>query len=141
MKGKNRKRKSGWAHTKRYPHGGHPANYKRNGDDLVEYITFTHSPEVELYKDRKVQTVPLKDNISVSEREENRRRGLKAGENRSYAYPKVFVGKRSALGKEVDGFNPTVFDKLRIEKMFKYFDREQVSETGGMQKYKKKKMT
>ncbi len=80
----------------------------------------------------------MKDNISASEREENRRRGLKAGENRSYAYPKVFVGKRSALGKEVDSFNPTAFDKLRIEKMFKHFEREQVPETGGKRKYKKK---
>lgn len=138
MKNKNRKRKSGWARTKRYPHGGHPANYKRRGDDIVEYITFTHSPEVELNKKKNVQTVPLKDNISASEREENRRRGLKAGENRSYAYPKVFVGKRSALGKEVDSFNPTAFDKLRIEKMFKHFEREQVPETGGKRKYKKK---
>lgn len=131
----NRKRSTGWARTKDYPHKKHPANYKRTGKDDIEYITFTHSDEVDL-GDKKVRTIPLSDNISPAEREKNKRENKKYGENRSYAYPKVFVGKRSALGKETDEFSPVDFDKKRIDKMFEVFPRENVPETGGKTKYR-----
>ena len=114
----NRKRSAGWAHTKRYPHAAHPATYRRKGagNDDIEYITFTHSAEVDL-GDKKVRTVPMLDNISPAERRKNKEQGRKFGENRSYAYPKVFVGKRSALHRETDEFEPVEFDKKRIGKI------------------------
>lgn len=137
----NHKRNSGWAFTKWFPHGNHPAHYqkKKTGGDDVEYITFTHSPEVQLKGGKSERTVPMLDNVSKKEREENKRKGLKTGENRSYAYPKVYEGKRSALGAESKEFDPVPFDKERIGKMYEVFPRESVPKTGGKTKYKKKK--
>ena len=137
----NRRRKSsGWAHTKVFPHAKHPARYRRKGagSDDIEYITFTHSDVVDL-GDKQVRTVPMLDNISPEERRKNKAEGKAFGENRSYAYPKVFVGKRSALHKETDKFDPVDFDKQRIETMFEIFPREDVPVTGGKSKYKKEK--
>ena len=137
----NRKRKSsGWAHTKIYPHKSHPATYRRKNSksDDIEYITFTHSPEVDL-GNKKVRTVPLLDNISPDERRRNKAQGKKFGENRTYAYPKVFVGKRSALHEETDKYEPVDFDKKRIGKMFEVFPRENIPVTGGKGKYRQKK--
>ncbi len=137
----NRKRNSGWAQTKWFPHGRHPAHYKRKGtgSDDIEYIAFTHSPEVDMPNGQKVRTVPMLDNVSKKEREENKCKGLKAGENRSYAYPKVYEGKRSALGAESDKFAPVPFDNERIGKMYEVFPREQVPKTGGITKYRQRK--
>ena len=136
-----RKRKSsGWAHTKVYPHASHPAAYRRTNlkTDDIEYITFTHSSEVDL-GNKKVLTVPLLDNISPKERKQNKSQGKKFGENRSYAYPKVFVGKRSALHKETNEFNPVDYDKNLISIIFDVFPRENVPVTGGKGKHRKKK--
>ena len=137
----NRKRKfSGWAHTKSYPHKSHPATYRRKNSksDDIEYITFTHSPEVDL-GNKKVRTVPLLDNISPDERRRNKAQVKKFGENRTYAYPKVFVGKRSALHEETYKYEPVVFDKKRIGKMFEVFPRENIPVTGGKGKNRQKK--
>lgn len=139
MPKKNRGRKSGWARTKDFPHKKHPATYYRKNpsDDSVEYITFTHSEEVDFGDKGKVRTVPLLDNISPAERAKNKQEGKKFGENRSYAYPVVFVGQRSGLGKETDEFEPVDFDKKRIGKMFLVFPRQNVPFTGGKSKNKK----
>lgn len=139
-KKKNRKRSTGWAKTKSYPHERHPAIYHRTkpGSDDIEYITFTHSKKVDL-GNKKVRTVPLLDNISPDERRKNKEQGLKFGENRSYAYPKVFVGTRSALHRETKEFDPVDFDKKRISKMFKVFPKEHVPVTGGKSKNRKRK--
>lgn len=135
----NRKRKTGWAKTKSYPHERHPATYRHNGtnSDDIEYITFTHSDEVDFGK-KKIRTVPLLDNVSPAERRKNKELGKKPGENRSYAYPKVFVSKRSALHAETDEFEPVEFDKKRIGKMFEVFPRENVPVTGGKSKYRQR---
>lgn len=139
VKKNNRRRKAGgWAKTKKYPHKRHPANYVRKVGDKIEYITFTHSPEVHLSNGAVAQTVPMSDSVSKKEREENIRKGLKRGENRSYAYPVVFEGKRSALDKEIENeFEPTPFDRARIETMFKIFPRVNVVSTGGAGKYRR----
>ena len=54
----NRKRTTGWAKTKSYPHERHPATYRRKGvgSDDIEYITFTHSAEVD-FDNKKVKTI------------------------------------------------------------------------------------
>ncbi len=135
---KNRKRLSGWAKTKKYPHERHPANYVRTVGDKIEYITFTHSPEVHLSNGAVVQTVPMSDNVSKIERAKAKREGKTRFETRSYAYPVVFEGKRSALHSEiVNEFEPTPFDKARIETMFKIFPRVNVVSTGGAGKYRR----
>ena len=140
-KNNRNRRNTGWARTKEYPHKKHPATYRRKstGSDDIEYITFTHSPEVDFGEKGKVRTVPMLDNVSPAERTKNKAEGKKFGENCSYAYPKVFVGKRSALQKESDEFDPIDFDKQRIGKMFETFPRENVPTTGGKAKYKHKK--
>ena len=137
----NRSRKNtGWAKTKSYPHERHPAAYRRknNTNDDIEYITFTHSSEVDFGEKGKVRTIPLLDNISPAERQKNKAQGKRIEENRSYAYPKVFVGKRSALHKETEEFEPVEFDKKRIGKMFEVFPRENVPVTGGKGRYRQK---
>ena len=141
MSNNNRRRKTGgWAKTKKYPHERHPANYVRKVGDKIEYITFTHSPEIQLSNGAVIQTVPMSDNVSKIEREKAKREGKTRFETRSYAYPVVFEGKRSALGSEVVGeFEPTPFDKARIETMFKIFPRVPVTVTGGKGQYKKHK--
>ncbi len=138
-KKKNRKRSTGWAKTKSYPHERHPATYRRKNGDEIEYLTFTHSNEVDFGEKGKVRTVPLMDNISPAERKKNKAQGIKRGQNRSYAYPKVFVGNRSALGAETDEFDPIDFDKRRIGKMFETFPHESVPTTGGKGQYRKMK--
>lgn len=138
-KKKNRRRSTGWAWTKIYPHEDHPATYRRKNGDEIEYLTFTHSGKVDLGKKGVIQTVPLLDNVSPSERKKNKAEGKKQGENRSYAYPKVYDGKRSALGAETDEFDPVDFDKKRIGKMFEVFPHESVPLTGGKGQYRKKK--
>lgn len=132
MANNNHRRKTGgWAKTKKIPHERHPANYVRKVGDKIEYLTFTHASEVKLSNGVIIQTVPMADNVSVKEREENKRKGLKRGENRSYAYPVVFVGNRSALHTEIVGeFDPVPFDKARINTMFKIFPRVNVKFTG-----------
>lgn len=138
MAKRNRKRSTGWAHTKKYPHRSHPANYVRNVGDKIEYITFTHSPEVHLSNGAIVRTVPMADNVSRIEREKAKREGKTRFETRSYAYPVVFEGKRSALDKEIENeFEPTPFDKARIETMFKILPRVNVVSTGGAGKFRR----
>ena len=58
----------GWAKTKFFPHKRHPARYKRVGKDEVEYLTFTHSPKVDLGEGKEVDTIPLTSNVSEEER-------------------------------------------------------------------------
>lgn len=136
----NRKRRAGWAHTKKYPHENHPANYVRKVGDKIEYITFTHSPEIQLSNGAIIQTVPMADNVSKAEREKAKREGKTRFETRSYAYPVVFVGQRSALDKEIVGeFEPTLFDKARIGMLFTALPRVNVVVTGGKGQYKKHK--
>ena len=139
-KKQRKRRNAGWAHTKQYPHGNHPAHYRRKDGDEIEYLTFTHSKAVDMPNGQSVQTVPMFENVNKAEREENRRQGKKAPDGTSYAYPKVFEGKRSALGKEADGFGfADERDKKRAAKMFEIFPREHVGETGGKTKYRKRK--
>lgn len=123
MSNNNRKRKSGWADTRKRPHKQHPANFRRKSvnDDNIKYLTFTHSPTIETKVGDRisvVHTIPLTDNISKRERAENKRKGLKQGENCSYVFPLVFNGSRSALGKNNEDYSPVPADKAIIDVLF-----------------------
>lgn len=122
-----RQRLSGWAHTKDYPHKNHPAKYKKQGEDNVNYVTFTHSDVVELPNGERVETIPLTSNINPAER----------GNSISHVYPKVFKGKRSALGPEAKEFSLTKEDKEKVDKLFKELPVEEVPVTGGAGHFKK----
>lgn len=140
--GKKKKIRKGWAKTKDYPHKQHPAKYRRTDKNTVDYLTFTHHDVVTITKPNGEQytvcTFPLTDNISKKERQKNAQTGKNNGENKSYVYPAVFRGKRSALGVEViDEFDPIEEDKKLIEQMFGVFPLEEVPVTGGKNKHKK----
>lgn len=121
-------KKSGWAHTKKYPHENHPARYKKQDKDNIDYLTFTHSDVVELPNGEKVETIPLTSNIDPSER----------GQTNSKVFPKVFKGKRSSLGPEAEGFSLTKEDKEIVDKLFKELPVEEVPVTGGSGQYRKR---
>lgn len=157
-----KKNTRGWSRTKKYPHKRHPANYKRKVGDKIEYITFTHSPVVELNNDNVlpksiigaipnsrisynsqgnmcITTIPMCDNVSKVEREKAKREGKTRLETRSYVFPVVFEGRRSALHSEIIGeFDPVPVDKEHINLCFAALPHAQINTTGGAGQYKKK---
>lgn len=119
MAKKNRPRKkSGFADTKEYPHRDHPANYRRLSQDNIEYVTFTHHPKVKI-KDLEFDTIPLTSNIDPVERKNN-------PDSKSYVYPRKFVGKRSALGKERTDLSLISSDKKIVDQLFVELPTENV---------------
>lgn len=130
------RKKTGWADTKFFPHLNHPAKYKKIGSDDIEYVTFTHSISVPI-KDKRIATIPLTDNVSKKEREENKRKGIPKGKNKSYVYPKVFQGKRSALGKETDKYSLVEDDKKIVDNLFDTLPKEKITQTSSSKKKKK----
>ena len=135
MKNKRKKKQDGFAKTKHYPHRSHPANYKKLGNDDIEYITFTHHDVVDI-GGKKYITIPLSDNIEKKVREKNKGKDKK---EISYAYPKVFVGKRSALGSEAREFSLTSEDVKKVNYLFKTLPKEKVRYSSNSKKAKKKK--
>lgn len=125
-------KKRGWAQTRFYPHARHPANYRKcpQDGDAIDYLTFTHSPCVDLGK-KQVPTIPLSESVSKSEREQKRRGTLPKDKERSYVYPRVFHGKRSSLGKESDEFDPVEADAKTIDALFETLEHENVPAYGG----------
>lgn len=77
----------------------------------------------------KVETIPLNSNINPNERHKSR----------SYVFPKVFRGKRSALGSETNEYSLTHEDKIKVDKLFDELPIEYVPETGGSGHYRKRK--
>lgn len=124
----NRRSKSGWAYTKKYPHENHPARFRKITSDDIDYLTFTHSDKIDLPDGRSVQTIPLHGNIKQSEQ----------GKSKSYVYPKVFRGKRSALGAKTTEFNLSPTDKQTVDKLFDTLPSENVPITGGAGQYRKR---
>lgn len=122
-------KKRGWAQTKYYPHARHPAHYRKcaKDNDAIDYLTFTHSSRVDLGK-KQVDTIPLSESVSKAERTRN---CAGADKKRSYVYPRVFHGKRSALGKESDEFEPTEEDAQTIDALFATLEHENVPDYGG----------
>ena len=135
VKKKRLRKENGFAETKEYPHKKHPAKFKKKrGSDTVIYITFTHSDEVTI-DDETVETIPLNDNINPKER------GTKTADgkpNISYAYPKVYVGTRSALGKGTDKYSLTNADQTLVDELFKLLPQEQVPLTSNSKKKPRK---
>lgn len=126
---------NGFAETKEYPHKKHPAKFKKKrGSDEIEYITFTHSDKVEL-DDVIVITKPLTSNINPKERGTLNEKGEP---NISYVYPKVYVGKRSALGKGTDKYSLVEADKDIVNELFATLPREVVPRTSNSKKKDKK---
>lgn len=131
----NRQRKkSGFANTKVYPHKNHPANYRRIGVDDIEYITFTHHDKVKV-NNKTYETIPLHDNINIKVQKANKNNLQK---DISFAYPKVYVGKRSALKSEITDCSFVEKDKILVNKLFDTLPKEKVNYTSNSKKSKKK---
>lgn len=112
------KKKAGFANTKEYPHRKHPARYKKTGqDDSIMYLTTTHHEEV-LINGKVVKTIPLDNNIDPKERN--------MPNKKSYVYPKVYVGKRSHLGKERKDLSLIGNDINKVEELFDTLPKENV---------------
>ena len=116
MSKNNRKRPTGWAWTKKYPHERHPATYRRKDGDEIEYITFTHSDEVDFGGKGKVRTVPMLDNISPSERKKNKDEGKKFGEIVLMLTQKFLKGNVRLLERRQINLNPWISTKSVSEK-------------------------
>ena len=133
----NRKRSTGWAHTKKYPHKNHPAYFRKTGQDDVEYITFTHSEKVDFDKDNKRKPIEKHDvvktrklKVNIDKTEENK------GEY-SHVVPRVYEGKRSALGVGTSKYKLAEEDKPTVDDIFKNGKRYKVPRTGNKPKNKK----
>lgn len=129
--GKLRKRKrSGYADTKQHPHKNHPAKYNRLKNDNIEYITFTHHDKVKL-GNKFYDTIPLTSNIDKNERNKPNRK--------SHVFPKVFIGKRSALGKENKSYDLTKEDNDIANDLFETLPREKAPYTSNSYRKTKRK--
>ena len=106
---KSRKRKSGWASTKKIPHANHPAYFKKENakSDKIKYVTFTHSSQVDL-DGEVIETIKLSKNISNEVKEQGRD---------SYVLPIVYEGERSALGSNISGYKLSSEDNELINNM------------------------
>lgn len=117
---KRTRRKQGFAHTHSYPHANHPTLYRKLTADDIRYITFTHHENVEL-NNKKYITINLGANINPKEKN-----------SPSYIFPKVFEGKRSALGAETKEFRIPSDKIVFINELFETLPVESV-------RYSKKK--
>lgn len=126
-KDKHTTRKTGWAHTKWYPMKRHPAYYKREGKDDIKYVTFTHSAEVKFENGDHEKTERLNVNID---------RKPKKNDGYSHIVPRVYHGKRSALGKETNEYRLDKSDYSKVESVFKSGKVYYVSRTSNSKKKK-----
>lgn len=113
--------------TKNYLHKNHPAKYNRLGNDDIEYVAFIHHNTARI-NDKTYNTLPLSTSIDVSER----------GKSKSYAFPKAFVGKISALGKEDKKYNLIDKDNILMNDLFNSLPKEKVPYSINSKKKKRK---
>lgn len=133
----NRKRSTGWAHTKKYPHKNHPAYFRKTGQDDVEYVTFTHSREVDFDKDNKVKPIEKHDIVKAQKLKVNIDKTEKNKGEYSHVVPRVYEGKRSALGAGTNTYKLAEDDKPTVDYIFKNGKRYKVPRTGNKPKNKK----
>lgn len=130
MSKKRTRKTNGYADTKHYPHKNHPARYRKTNKDTVEYVTLTHHKFV-VMNDKVYETIPLNDNIDKRIQKTNKN---KKDKEISYVYPKVFVGKRSALGKENKNYELILKDNNLVNDLFKSLPKENISYTTNSKK-------
>ena len=92
----------------------HPCYYKKTGDDQVDYVTFTHSKNIDIKNENgeitgTLETKELTSNIN----KEERKQGIKTN-----VVPIDYQGKRSALGEEKDDFSLVPEDKKIVDTIF-----------------------
>lgn len=133
----NRKRSTGWAHTKQFPHKRHPAFFRKTGQDDIEYVTFTHSEKVDFDKDNKVKPIEKHDIVKTRKLNVNIDKTERKKGKYSHVIPRVYEGKRSALGTGTNMYKLAEEDKPIIDTIFKNGKRYRVPYTGSKPKNKK----
>jgi len=134
----NRKRSTGWAHTKKYPHKNHPAYFRKTGQDDIEYVTFTHSSEVDFDKDNKKKPIEQHDKVTTRMLNVNVDRKKKGDSRYSHVVPRVYEGSRSALGTGTNKYKIDRSDEPLIDDIFQNGERFKVPHTGNKPKKSKK---
>lgn len=132
----SRKRSTGWAHTKQFPHKRHPAYFRKSGQDDVEYVTFTHSEEVDFDKDNKAKPIEKHDVVKTRRLKVNIDKTEKSQGEYSHVIPRVYEGRRSALGSGTNKYKLAEEDKPIVDDVFKNGKRYKVPYTGGKPKNK-----
>lgn len=123
-----RRNKYGFAQTKCEPHKNHPAFYKKQGNDVVDYVTFTHSSKVEV-NDKVYETIPLDRNIDPKERGDKTKK--------SHVFPISYRGKRSALGEEKNNYSfGTLEDKNKVLDLLETLPKQEITYTSNSKKKK-----
>ena len=126
----NRKRSTGWAHTKQFPHKRHPAYFRKTGQDDIEYVTFTHSEKVDFDKDNKAKPIEKHDIVETRRLKVNIDKTEKNKGEYSHVVPRVYEGKRSALGAGTNTYKLAEDDKPTVDYIFKKGKRNKVPRTG-----------
>ena len=134
----NRKRLTGWAHTKKYPHKNHPAYFRKKGQDDIEYVTFTHSSEVDFDKDNKKKPIEKHDKVVTKKLNKNIDSKRKGDSKYSHIVPRVYEGTRSALGTGTNDYKLDNADIPLVDSIFQNAKRYKVPFTGNKPKKKKK---
>lgn len=106
----NHKKNKGFATTNKFPHKKHPAYFRKTGEDEIEYVTFTHSDIVNLINEKNVPTRRLDVSVDYKNKGDNKY---------SHVVERVYMGKRSSLGK---GTNQYKLDKKDIDKVKDVFE-------------------
>ena len=133
----NRKRSTGWAHTKQFPHKRHPAYFRKTGQDDIEYVTFTHSGKVDFDIDNKRKPIEKQDIVKTRKLKVNIDKTEKNKGEYSHVIPRVYEGKRSALGAGTNKYKLAEEDKPTVDDIFKNGKRYKVPRTGNKPKNKK----
>ena len=129
-KNNNRKRPTGWAHTRQFPHKRHPAYFRKTGQDDVEYVTFTHSSKVDFDKSDKAKSINKHDIVETRRLSVNIDKTDKNKGKYSYVVPRVYEGKRSALGSGTNKYKLADKDKPIVDDIFNNGKRYKVLQTG-----------
>lgn len=128
MNDKHKRKRSGFARTKRYPFKQHPAYYRYISSDDIEYVTFTKRDPANI--DGKIVSVrKLSDNIDPKKR----------GKEPSNVIELVFLGKRSSLHRNEPTYKfSDKRDKTIVEDILNSSFRVKVNYTSNSKKKKNK---
>ena len=134
MKKNNNRRNTGWAYTKFYPHKSHPAYFRKQGGDNIEYVTFTHSGIVDFDEHKKTLPKEKHDVVKTEKLLFNIGKNKKGDSNYSHVVPRVYIGKRSSLGRGTNEFKLHKDDHPLIDLIFRTGKRYSVRTTSNSKK-------
>ena len=100
-------------------------------------MTFTHSEKVEFDKNKKAKPIEKHDIVVTRKLNINIDKTEKKKGQYSHVIPRVYEGKRSALGTGTNTYKLAEEDKPTVDDIFKNGKRYKVPRTGNKPKNKK----